>query len=196
MVFFFILGGYLMGSLPFALWVTRLFRRIDIREGGSGHVTTTNTIRQAGWFPGALVALLDVSKGFVPAYLALEAGLSGWGLALTAAATVIGHCWPLFASFRGGMGLAPAGGFLLALSPLSFLVAFALLLLCVLLIRHAARGVVVAALLGPLVFWFLGLRGLEFGVGIAVAIVLAVRFYFEDWNRKYRELWLDREVSE
>ncbi|HBX70814.1 MAG TPA: acyl-phosphate glycerol 3-phosphate acyltransferase [Chloroflexi bacterium] len=192
-IFLFPFLGYLFGSLPFALWITRLVKGTDIRDAGSGHVTTTNTIRQAGWLPGILVAILDISKGFVPTYLALNAGMPNWVLALTAAAIVMGHCWPIFAGFRGGMGLATTAGILLAVSPLGFLVAFAILLLCVLLIRHAARGAVVAALLAPFVFWVLGLRGPELWVGAAAALVLAARFYLEDWNRRYRELWLDRD---
>jgi glycerol-3-phosphate acyltransferase PlsY len=51
--------GYLLGSLPFALWITRLVKGIDVRDGGSGHVTTTNTIRQAGWISGVCVFLLN-----------------------------------------------------------------------------------------------------------------------------------------
>ena len=66
--------AYLSGSLPFGLWITRLVKRVDIRDGGSGHITTTNTIRQAGWLPGALVLVLDVAKGFLPTYLALHLG--------------------------------------------------------------------------------------------------------------------------
>ncbi len=191
-VFFYPIFGYLLGSLPFALWISRLTKGVDIREVGSRHVTTTNTIRQAGWLPGILVAVLDVSKGFIPTYLAVQAGLPNWLIALTAGLTVAGHCWPIFAGFRGGMGLATTGGILLAVSPLGFLIAFALLLICVLVIRHSARGAVVAAVLGPFVFWAIGLRGPELWVGAAAATVIAVRFYFEDWNRKYDELWLDR----
>ena len=185
--------GYLLGSLPFALWITRLTKGTDIRETGSGHVTTTNTIRTAGWPSGMIVAVLDVTKGFIPTYLAVEAGLPNWLIALTAGLTVVGHCWPVFAGFQGGMGLAVTAGALLVVSPLGFLVGFALLLICVLVIRHSARGAVVAAVLGPFVFWLFGLRGTELWVGTASALVIAIRFYLEDWNRKYRELWLDRE---
>lgn len=185
--------GYFFGSLPFALWISRFIKGVDIRDVGSGHVTTTNTIRQVGWWPGVLVAILDLSKGFIPTFLALQAELSDWAVALTAGLTVAGHCWPVFASFRGGMGLATTGGILLAVSPLGFLIAFGLLLICVLVIRHSARGAVLAAVLGPFVFWILGLRGVDLWVGSAAALIIAVRFYLEDWNRKYRELWLDRE---
>jgi acyl phosphate:glycerol-3-phosphate acyltransferase len=185
--------GYLFGSFPFALWITQLVNGTDIREAGSGHVTTTNTIRQAGWLPGVIVALLDIIKGFIPTYLAVRAGLPDWLIALTVGLTVVGHCWPVFAGFRGGMGLATTAGALLAISSIGFLVAFALLLVCVLMIRHAARGAVVAAVLGPFLFWLFGLHGTELWAGTAAAIVIALRFYLEDWNRKYRELWLDRE---
>ena len=63
--FLYPLFGYILGSLPFALWVIQIVKGTDIRDAGSGHVTTTNTIRQAGWLPGVLVALLDIAKGSV-----------------------------------------------------------------------------------------------------------------------------------
>ncbi|MBN1666730.1 MAG: hypothetical protein JW862_06565, partial [Anaerolineales bacterium] len=62
-----------------------------------------------------------------------------------------------------------------------------------LLMRHAARASVVAALVLPAVFWLVGLREAIWWVSIGVGVVLAARFYQEDWHRKYRELWLDRE---
>ena len=58
--------GYILGSLPFSIWVTRFVKGVDVRDAGSGHATTTNTIRQAGFGWGALVFVLDVAKGFVP----------------------------------------------------------------------------------------------------------------------------------
>jgi glycerol-3-phosphate acyltransferase PlsY len=110
---FFPLLGYLAGSLPFSLWISSLVAGIDIRDDGSGHASATNTFRQVGWFPGVIVLILDISKGFLPTYFAVLRGYSLPVIILTAALTVIGHCWPIFAQFRGGMGLAAAfGGFL------------------------------------------------------------------------------------
>ena len=108
--------GYLSGSLTPSIWITRRLKGVDVRDSGSGHATTTNTIRQAGFGPGALVFILDIAKGFLPTWLALTyAPADGsWIAPLTAALCVVGHCWPLFAGFRGGMGLATAGGTLLA----------------------------------------------------------------------------------
>ena len=188
------LTGYLCGSLSFSVWITRLVKGVDVREAGSGHATATNTIRQAGFAPGALVLLLDITKGFIPVWLALKFAPSVWIVPLTAAMVVIGHCWPVFAGFRGGMGLASTGGALLAVSPLAFLSAAAILITLTLIIHHGARGSVLAALVTAPVFWLIGLRGVEFWIAVTVGVVIACRFLM-DWNRTYRELWLDREKS-
>ncbi len=184
--------AYLLGSLPFGLWITRLLKGVDIRDGGSGHVTTTNTIRQAGWAAGLGVFILDFSKGFLPVFLAQRAGLPDWSIGLTGAFAVIGHCWPVFAQFRGGMGLATMGGGVLAVSPLGFLIALGTLVVLVLVVRHSARASVFAGVVAPVLFWLIGLRGTELWIVALSGLVIAVRFTI-DWNRKYRELWLDRE---
>jgi acyl phosphate:glycerol-3-phosphate acyltransferase len=184
--------SYLSGSLPFAVWVTRWTKGFDLRDGGSGHMTTTNTIRQAGWVAGILVFLLDSAKGFLPTYLAIRLGLPDWSIGLTAVCAVAGHCWPVFAQFRGGKGLAVTGGALLAIAPLAFLLAVGVLILCVLVTHHAARGSLIAALIFPVVLWLAGLRGLVTWIAAPAGLVLALR-YAAEWNRKYRQLWLDRE---
>jgi glycerol-3-phosphate acyltransferase PlsY len=185
--------GYLSGSLTPSIWITRLVKGVDVRDGGSGHATTTNTIRQAGFGPGALVFILDVTKGFLPTWLALRFAPQAWWIVpFTAAMAVVGHCWPLFAGFRGGMGLATAGGGLLAVQPISFLIGLALLIILVLTIHHSARATVVTGILLAPAFWLAGLRGMILAIGLADGLVIAFRFLI-DWNRHYRELWLDRE---
>jgi acyl phosphate:glycerol-3-phosphate acyltransferase len=193
--------GYLSGSLPFSIWVTRYVKGVDVREAGSGHATTTNTIRQAGFGWGALVLILDIAKGVLPTYLALRTGLRttadsqsipSYIIPITAACAVIGHCWPLFAQFRGGMGLATFGGALLAVNWFPFVIGLGLLLLLVVTIRHGARASVLTGILLAPLFWTLQFRGIEFWIAMACGLVIAYRFLI-DWNRKYRELWLDRE---
>jgi glycerol-3-phosphate acyltransferase PlsY len=186
--------GYLCGSLPFSVWITRAVKGVDVRDAGSGHATATNTIRQAGFAPGVLVLLLDITKGFVPVWLALHDAPAPWIVPLTAAAVVIGHCWPVFAGFHGGMGLASTGGGLLAASPLAFLIAAALLITLTLTVRHGARASVFAAILTAPVLWLFGMHGIAFWIAVTVGVVIACRFLV-DWNRTYRELWLDRERS-
>jgi glycerol-3-phosphate acyltransferase PlsY len=193
-LFIFPLIGYISGSLPFSIWVTRYARNIDVRDAGSGHATTTNTIRQAGFGWGALVAILDLAKGFLPTYLALQFTHNAWVIALTAAFAVAGHCWPIFAQFRGGMGLAVFGGSLLAVNWFAVILGLGLLLTLLVITRHGARASVFTGVSIPALFWILNLRGLEFWIALTCGLVIAYRFLI-DWNRKYRELWLDREKS-
>lgn len=184
--------GYLSGSLPFSIWITRHVKNVDVRDAGSGHATTTNTIRQAGFGWGALVLILDIAKGFIPTFLAFQFTGDPWVIALTAALAVAGHCWPVFAQFRGGMGLATFGGALLAVNWFAFVAGLGLLLALTITIHHGARASIFTGLLIAPLFWLLNLRGFEFWIAIAGGIVIAYRFII-DWNRKYRELWLDRE---
>jgi glycerol-3-phosphate acyltransferase PlsY len=186
------LFAYCCGSLTPSIWITRLVKGVDVRDGGSGHATTTNTIRQAGFGPGVIVFVLDVAKGFIPTWLALRYTPAEWIIPLTAGLAVVGHCWPLFAGFRGGMGLATAGGGLLAVQPLGFLIGLGVLITLVLLIHHGARASVATGILLSPAMWLFGLRGTIIWIGIAVGLVIACRFLI-DWNRQYRELWLDRE---
>jgi glycerol-3-phosphate acyltransferase PlsY len=193
--FLFPVLGYLSGSLPFSIWVTRFVKNVDVRDAGSGHASTTNTIRQAGFGWGALVLILDIGKGFLPTYLALTVGrdiISPYIVPLTAACAVIGHCWPIFAQFRGGMGLATFGGALLAANWFAFVLALGLLLFLTLTIHHGARASVFTGILMATLFWLFNLRGVDLQIAIAGGLVIAYRFLI-DWNRKYRELWLDRE---
>jgi glycerol-3-phosphate acyltransferase PlsY len=190
--------GYLSGSLPFSIWVTRYVKNVDVRDAGSGHATTTNTIRQAGFGWGALVLILDIAKGFLPTYLAVifveRQGIPPYIVPITAALAIAGHCWPLFAQFRGGMGLATFGGSLLAVNWFGFVIGLGLLIVLLLVTRHGARASVFTGILIAPLFWAFNLRGLDFWMAIAGGIVIALRFTI-DWNRKYRELWLDREKS-
>src|SRR5512139_3084516 len=178
--FLFPILGYLFGSLPFSVWITRYVKHVDVRDTGSGHATTTNTIRQAGFGWGALVLILDIAKGFLPIYLALHVAqddtsysqsILRYIVPLTAACAVIGHCWPLFAQFRGGMGLATFGGAFLAIHWFAFVIALGVLLFLTLTIHHGARASVATGILIAPVFWLFNMRGLEFWVAIAGGLV-------------------------
>jgi acyl phosphate:glycerol-3-phosphate acyltransferase len=184
--------GYVSGSLPFAVWITRLFKGVDVRATGSGHATTTNTFRQAGFLPAILVFILDMAKGFAPTWLALHYAPAAWIAPLTAGLTVVGHCWPVFAGFRGGMGLATAAGIALAAAPIAIVICGVLLITLMLILHHSARASALSGILFAPLLWLVGLRGPVLWIATAVGVVIAFRFLI-DWNRRYRELWLDRE---
>lgn len=119
--------GYLLGSLPFGLWIGRWNAKVDIREYGSGRTGAANVLRTAGRKAAALVAALDVLKGVLAVVFAglifgdgyLVAG--GFTLGVTVAqvlaglAAVAGHIWPVFLKFRGGRGVATFAGGLIVL---------------------------------------------------------------------------------
>lgn len=185
------LVGYLSGSFPFALWITRWVKGVDVRSAGSKHATTTNTIRQAGWAPGILVFVMDVAKGYLPVFFVVKLDAPIIIVALTGGLAVVGHCWPLFAGFRGGMGLATAGGTLLAVAPLALAIGLGLLIALTLGLHHSARAGAISGLMLMPVLWVFGQRGEILWLASVIGFVLAGRF-LSDWDREYRELWLDR----
>ena len=183
--------AYVLGSLPFSVWVGRVFTGKDVRQSGSGHAGPTNVMRSAGWVAGLLALAFDVGKGFAAVSVAQSLSTWTWMPAIAAALAVAGHCWPLFAGFRGGMGMSAAGGALLAAWPLGFALAVGLAALTMLVIRHAARANIAASLLVAPVWALFGAALPLSAIAAAAGIVVAVRS-FSDWNRVYKELWLDR----
>lgn len=109
--------GYLLGSLPWGLIVGYAWLGRDIRDSGSGKTGTTNVLRTAGKVPAALVMLLDIAKGAVPALVGRFVFESNEVAAVGAGAAVVGHVWPIFAGFRGGRGVASTFGGVLGLAP-------------------------------------------------------------------------------
>ena len=141
-----ILGGYLLGSLPFGYWVPRLVRGEDVRTMGSGNVGASNVFRVYGRGLGIPVALLDVAKGFAAASVGLWAGGALVGV-LAGAAAMLGHARPVFLRFqKGGKMVATAGGATFALAPLVAFCCVGVWLVVFLLTRFASLASIVTAL--------------------------------------------------
>jgi len=121
--------GYLLGSIPFGLLIGRRSAKVDVRQYGSGRTGATNVLRAAGKKAAALVVILDVSKGVLAVLFAglivrsdyLVVGEFGLGMlvaqVLAASAAILGHIFPVFLKFKGGRGVAPFFGGLVALCP-------------------------------------------------------------------------------
>lgn len=186
------LVAYLLGSLPFALWITRARAGVDLRNQGSGHAGATNTMRAAGWGAGFAVLLLDVAKGYLAVWLAPSISPWPWVQAFAGGMVVLGHCWPLMAGFRGGMGVASGAGALLAAWPLGSVLAVGLGALSQLIIRHSARANVLTGLLVAPLWVLFGARLGLWSTAAVVGALIALRA-LSDWSRVYRELWFDRE---
>ncbi|HEY7270660.1 MAG TPA: glycerol-3-phosphate 1-O-acyltransferase PlsY [Dehalococcoidia bacterium] len=117
-----VVTGYLLGSIPVGVIVSRLLGGVDVREYGSGKTGFTNSLRVLGLRRSVPVFLLDFGKGFAAAMLPLLYTDDPWARAAGGLAAVAGHVWPLFAGFRGGRGVLTGAGVLVALDPLACLV--------------------------------------------------------------------------
>ena len=117
-----IIAAYLVGSLSFAVIVSRLMGLSDPRSYGSGNPGATNVLRSGNKWAALLTLVLDALKGYAPVMVALawrdRWGLGDMTLALVGLAAFLGHLWPVFFKFQGGKGVATAAGALLALNPL------------------------------------------------------------------------------
>ena len=151
-----IVGGYLLGSMPFGYWVVRVLKGSDIRKVGSGNIGASNVWRTYGKAYGLPIVLLDTAKGFVPALIGhLVAGeLVG---VLAGGAAMLGHWRPLFLRFqRGGKTVATAGGTFLGVAPLVGLAGLVAWIVVFIATRYASVASMSAALLLPLVSVALG----------------------------------------
>jgi glycerol-3-phosphate acyltransferase PlsY len=151
-----VLGGYLLGSMPFGYWLVRLLKGEDIRTVGSGNIGATNVWRTYGKAYGIPIVVLDVAKGFVPALLGtlLVDPLVG---ALAGGAAMLGHWRPLFLGFqKGGKMVATAGGTFFGIAPLLGAVGLVIWVAVFLLFRYASLASIVTAVALPLVGLALG----------------------------------------
>jgi glycerol-3-phosphate acyltransferase PlsY len=151
-----VVGGYLLGSVPFGYLLPRLVRGEDIRRRGSGNVGASNVWRVYGPSLGVPVALLDVAKGFVPAALGLWLG-GDWVGVLAGAAAMVGHARPVFLGFsKGGKMVATAGGVAFALAPVAALCCLVLWLVTFAALRYASVSSMIAAVALPVLCYAFG----------------------------------------
>ena len=105
--------GYLLGSFPSGVVVVRFWRGKDLRRMGSGHTGGMNVRRVAGLIPAIVAILGDAAKAILAVKLAEILGPQPWAVPVAAATVIVGHCWPLYTRFEGGMGLGSASFILL-----------------------------------------------------------------------------------
>jgi len=172
-----VVGGYLLGSMPWGYWLVLLVKHDDIRRHGSGNIGGTNVWRVYGWRLGLPVVLLDTAKGFVPAFVATLA-VSHLAGVLAGAAAMFGHWRPLFLRWqRGGKIVATSGGAFLGVAAVVGGVGAAVWIVVFLLFRYASLASIVAALSLPFVAVLLDESWpvIAFAVGAALAVVILHR---------------------
>jgi glycerol-3-phosphate acyltransferase PlsY len=171
------LTGFLAGSVPFGLLLTRLTGRVDPRTIGSGNVGATNVVRASGLGLGLATLLLDAAKGWLPAAAFAQAAGPSAG-AIAGLAAVLGHCFSPWLRLRGGKGVATLLGVVGALAwpwgLLAFVVAW---LATVGLLRFASVSSLVASWIAPLVAWRTGSGREALLALVAAALVVTLRHH-------------------
>jgi glycerol-3-phosphate acyltransferase PlsY len=167
------IGGYLAGSIPFALLVSRVMRLPDPRTYGSGNIGATNVLRSGSRIAALATLVGDAAKGWVAVLVARTLGLGADMVALVGFAAFLGHVFPVWLRFRGGKGVATAAGVLIAFDWRLGLAVIALWLVVAVLTRYSSLAALVAAIGAPLATWYLFGAGpflyAVFGMGVLLA---------------------------
>jgi glycerol-3-phosphate acyltransferase PlsY len=187
-------GAYLVGSIPSAVWIGKYFYKIDVREYGSGNAGATNTFRVLGKKPGIVVLSIDVLKGFAAVMLAhfskSQIGSTNYiNLQLVLGiASLVGHIFPLFASFRGGKGIATLLGIVLAVHPMAAGISICIFITVLLISSYVSLSSMAAAVSFPFIVIYVFHCSVPsliiFSVLIAVMVLLTHQKNIERLFRK------------
>ncbi|WP_048602810.1 glycerol-3-phosphate 1-O-acyltransferase PlsY [Rubeoparvulum massiliense] len=171
-----IILAYLIGSISSSYIIGKAFKKIDIRQYGSGNAGATNTLRVMGIGPAILVLLLDVLKGIVTIFMSrylfqLSDVVSMW----VGFFTILGHNYPIYFGFRGGKGVATTIGVFATLALIPSLIAGALAILAIVITRYVSLGSLLFAILTPIMMAFLDVSWQEWSVGLLIALFVMWR---------------------
>ena len=181
--------AYLLGSIPSAVWVGKKWYGVDVREAGSKNSGATNTFRLLGKKAGIIVLLLDVFKGFLAAILPVIIFNSEFEeliqtevihvQIICAITAVFGHVFPLFASFKGGKGVATSLGIVIGIHPPTALVCLLIFLVIFVITSYVSFGAIISALLFPVILIFVFSETdpwlITFSLVLSLAVILAHR---------------------
>lgn len=189
-----IIGCYLLGSIPFGYIVGKLFKKVDIREFGSGNIGATNAFRILGPSLASLVLIGDIGKGILSIYLVRFLNIDNL-LILTIAglAVICGHDWSLFLGFKGGKGIATTFGVVFALNPTISVLAITVWVVVVITTKYVSVSSI-CAVISIFVFTILFKQPYEYIVFSAIILVLGI-FNHKD-NIKRLRAKKERKIGE
>jgi acyl phosphate:glycerol-3-phosphate acyltransferase len=175
--------AYLVGSIPTAVWIGKIFYRIDVREYGSGNAGATNTFRVLGKKAGIPVLIIDVLKGwgsvklayFVESYLPGSEAFINFQLALAIAA-LVGHIFPIYVGFRGGKGIATLLGIGISIHIYAALICITIFIILLIITRYVSLSSIISGIAFPFIIFFLFKNTVPslniFAVSVAVMVVV------------------------
>jgi glycerol-3-phosphate acyltransferase PlsY len=167
--------AYLIGSVPFALLLSRRWGAGDLRRIGSGNLGAANVLRASGLTAGLLVAVLDMAKGAASVLLAERLSTGAGVPAAAGFAAMVGHVYPIWLRFRGGKGVATACGAFSVLTPLALLPALAVFLTAVSFTKYISVGSLLASLALPPVAYATGSPAAVVGAAVASSALIVFR---------------------
>ena len=157
-----LIGAYLLGSIPSAVWIGQIFYKIDVREYGSGNAGATNTFRVLGYKAGIPVLMIDIFKGWASIKL-LVVVLERFNFVMPGSveyvniqlgsgiACLMGHIFPIYAGFRGGKGVATLLGIMLAIHPSAAEVCIAIFVVSLLISGYVSLSSMIAGVSFPFI---------------------------------------------
>ena len=165
--------GYFAGSIPFAFLIPRCFAGVDVRNVGSGNIGAANVFRATRPLIGLAVFGLDVFKGCAIVLLATRLGMDDPTRTAAGVATIMGHIYPVWLRFRGGKGVATAGGVFGVLSPIAILASVVIFLVVAWLTRYISAGSIAASLiLVPLLYVMAAPPSMMIGASLVTVLIL------------------------
>lgn len=173
--FLYALGGYLAGSIPFAVIVSKALSIPDPRTYGSKNIGATNVLRSGHRIAALLTLIGDAAKGWAAVLVARALGAGEELLAIVAVAAFLGHVFPVWLRFRGGKGVATAAGVLIALDWRLGLAVIVVWLTIAVVSRYSSLAAITAALFAPAGAWYLFGAGPLFAAVVVMSVVLIAR---------------------
>lgn len=171
------LGGYLAGSIPFAIVVSRIMALPDPRTYGSKNIGATNVLRSGNRIAALVTMLGDVFKGWLAVMAVRLLELPVELMALTGFAAFLGHCFPVWLRFKGGKGVATAAGVLMAFDWRLGLAVVVVWLAVAVITRYSSLAAIVAALFAPLATWHILGAGPVLAAVVAMSVLLVARHH-------------------
>lgn len=171
----FVIGAYLVGSIPTGLLLAKGLGGVDIRETGSGNIGATNVYRTLGRKVGLLTLVGDCLKGLVPVLIAGLIGMNALWVSLIGLSAFLGHVYTVFLGFKGGKGVATALGVFLAVSPLSVLSALVVFSLVLYKWRYVSLASITAAAAMPSLLALIDGRPEIVGMSLLIAAMVIVK---------------------
>ena len=176
--------SYILGSVPNALWIGKVFKGIDVREHGSKNTGSTNAARVLGAKLGILTLILDISKGLVPTLIAILlkvdffenlTKIENLDYVLVGICAILGHVFSIFMNFKGGKAVATTLGVFLVLVPKAILFAAIVFFVVFAIFRYVSLSSIFAAISLPIFTYFLYQQIIYDILGILIAILIIVK---------------------